>query len=146
MKLWKFLLLLIISLSAITYGLFHPGKAEQNQEVHTETPILNFVSGTEYKPGQEGQVIVEARYRNGTSAINSTNCFASVWYPDKSIFINNTMMNLSDSNGNAFINFTIPDTDGVYEYQSTCTVGFNDITASHSFHVTKLKISAVVTK
>lgn len=115
-------------------------------EVKDVGVVMSFVSGTEYKPGQIGQVIVEARYPNGTSVINGTNCLASVWNPDKTSFITNQTMNASDSNGNAFIEFIVPDVDGVFEYQSVCEVNGKSYTASHSFHVTKPRIYAVIPK
>ena len=82
---------------------------------------------------------------------NSTKCNASVWYPDKSLFIDNQMMYFSSnqsgvSNGNAFIYFTIPTIEGVYEYQSTCAIDNKTLVASKSFHVTKPRIYAVTPK
>jgi hypothetical protein len=82
---------------------------------------------------------------------NSTKCNASVWYPDKSLFIDNQMMYFSSnqsgvSNGNAFIYFTVPTIEGVYEYQSTCAIDNKALVASKSFHVTKPRIYAVTPK
>lgn len=82
---------------------------------------------------------------NGTTILPGVPCTASVWYPDKSLFIDTEDM-LLGTNGNGFINFTIPSTDGVYEYQSTCAVNNKNYVASHSFHVTKPRIYAVIPK
>lgn len=73
-------------------------------------------------------------------------CNASVWYPDKTVFIANQTMFPSDLNGNAYIQFTVPNIEGVYEYQSTCQFRNRTKVASHSFHVTKPRIYAVIPK
>jgi hypothetical protein len=53
---------------------------------------------------------------------------------------------LLGTNGNGFIDFVVPDIDGVYEYQSSCSVGTKVLVASHSFHVTRPRIYAVTPK
>ena len=83
---------------------------------------------------------------NGTVAIPAAQCLASVWFPDKTLFVTNQTMALSDSNGNAYIDFTVPDIDGVYEYQAVCQIGNRTLIASHSFHVTRPRIMAVISK
>jgi hypothetical protein len=84
---------------------------------------------------------------SGVDIYTSALCNASVWYPDKSVFVDNDTMLLSDANGNAFIEFLIPNIDGVYEYQARCMVqDGRTLVASHSFHVTKPRIYAVVPK
>jgi hypothetical protein len=106
-------------------------------------PVVGFVSGTEYVPGQDGQVIVEARYANGTSALDV--CSMTVWYPDKSVFFvaNGTI----GANGNEYVNFIVPDIDGVYEYQAICILQGGKIgTASKSFHVSSERIQAVIAR
>ena len=82
---------------------------------------------------------------NGTAILPGVPCNASVWYPDKTLFIDRERM-LLGTNGNGFINFTVPSIDGVYEYQSSCSIGAKDLIASKSFHVTKPRIYAVIPK
>lgn len=82
---------------------------------------------------------------NGTAIIPGVPCNASVWYPDKSLFIDRERM-LLGTNGNGFIDFVVPNIDGVYEYQSSCEVGTKNLIASKSFHVTKPRIYAVTPK
>jgi len=100
-------------------------------------PVMSFVSGTEYNIGEAGQVIVEARFSNGTSAL-SASCLMSIWYPDKSLFLlgNGT----TGSNGNQYVQFTVPNMTGVYEYQAICPMvtGKNG-TVSKSFHVSEFQ-------
>lgn len=139
------------TLVAIGLGLFvlfqdpvhDPGMTLQVSQNVDSGLGLSFVSGTEYGFGADGQVIVEARDRFGTPV--QTDCVATVWYPNKSVFINQMSMVYSSS-GNSYINFTVPSVRGVYEYQATCTVGSFNRTVSKSFHVSQPKISAQVVK
>lgn len=102
-----------------------------------DVPMMSFVSGTEYNIGEAGQVIVEARFANGTSAL-SASCLMSIWYPDKSLFLlgNGT----TGVNGNQYVQFTVPNMTGVYEYQAICPMvtGRNG-TVSKSFHVSEFQ-------
>jgi hypothetical protein len=130
----------------IVIAVLFPMKAVKIQDVG---PTLVFVSGTEYNIGEAGQVIVEARYKNGSSALVGL-CLMTIWYPDKSLFL--TQNALVESNGNQYVNFTVPNMTGVYEYQSNCSIGV----VSKSFHVSEFqnettekllrRIKAVTTK
>jgi hypothetical protein len=102
-----------------------------------EVPVMSFVSGTEYNIGEAGQVIVEARFANGTSALSGT-CGMAIWYPDKLVFM---MQNgTTGPNGNQYVNFTIPNKTGVYEYQAVCPLVTNiNGTISKSFHVSEFQ-------
>lgn len=101
--------------------------------VNAARPTMQIVSGTEYLPGDAGQIIVEARFQNGTSALAGT-CLLSVWYPDKSIAF--LMNGTTGPNGNQYGNFTVPNVTGVYEYQAVCPLStFINGTVSKSFHV-----------
>jgi hypothetical protein len=120
-----------------------PQEALQPIPSSNEDVFMTFVSGTEYRPGQEGQVIVEIRDKAGLSV--QSNCTASVWYPDKTVFIDVENMSIVAS-GNSFINFTVPGIEGVYEYQANCTAKGKTAVLSKSFHVTKPRIRAEVLK
>jgi hypothetical protein len=73
-------------------------------------------------------------------------CKATVWYPNKTRYINEEPMRQSDFSGNAFINFTVPSVDGVYEYRAECYAKGKWHLNSKSFHVTQQRIKAVVVK
>jgi hypothetical protein len=97
---------------------------------------LTFVSGTEYNIGEAGQVIVEARYANGTSALQG--CEMTIWYPNKGVYVveNATF----GPNGNQYIEFTVPNVTGVFEYQAICTLEGNRTgVLSKSFHVSEFQ-------
>lgn len=101
-----------------------------------DVPVLQFVSGTEYNVGEAGQVIVEARYANGSSALDS--CVMSIWYPDKSLFLSENATN--GPNGNQYVSFTVPNSTGVYEYQAQCVLlGNVSGVVSKSFHVSEFQ-------
>jgi hypothetical protein len=106
---------------------------------------LNFVSGTEYVAEQDGQVIVELRAVNGSSLTATGNCTAYIWYPNKTAFVTNQLMTVDNSTGNAYITFTAPATEGIYEYQARCTAKGKDVVASKSFHVTAAGLKAWTT-
>jgi len=101
-----------------------------------DIPILQFVSGTEYNVGEVGQVITEARYLNGTSALQ--NCSFTIWYPDKTLFM--TDLGVNSTSGNQYINFTTPNATGVYEYQAQCNLDNGRFgVLSKSFHVSEFQ-------
>jgi len=102
-----------------------------------DVPTMQFVSGTEYNIGEAGQVIVEARFANGTAAFASA-CSFSVWYPDKSVFM--VQNGTTGPNGNQYVAFTIPNMTGVYEYQASCPLvtGKTGV-ISKSFHVSEFQ-------
>ena len=117
--------LAVVVIGFVAYSMF-------NKAGSLEEPVLQFVSGTEYVSGELGQVIVEARFLNGSSALGS--CTLLSWYPDKSLFFS-VGGNLSVS-GNVYTEFVVANVTGVYEYQAQCTYtnGKNG-TISKSFHV-----------
>lgn len=101
-----------------------------------DIPVLQFVSGTEYNIGEAGQVITEARYLNGSSALQS--CNFTVWYPDKSVFI--VASGGVSASGNQYINFTVPARTGIYEYQAQCVYDNAKLgVISKSFHVSEFQ-------
>lgn len=93
---------------------------------------VKFVSKTEYKSDEEGQVIV--RITNPSGQLLSADCKVKIFYPDKSVFLDWTNMTL-ETNGNHYHNFTTPTQVGIYEDHVNCTVGANSRIQSSSFHV-----------
>ena len=105
---------------------------------------MAFVSGTEYVPEQAGQVIVEVRrQRTGESLANA--CNISVWYPDKTQFLSPSAATFDAGTGNAYVNFTVPSVEGIYEYQAKCAVANETLVASKSFHVSTAGLKAWTT-
>jgi len=104
-----------------------------------ESVIFKFVSGTEYFPKDDGQVIVELRDKQ-YNPINAS-CYATVLYPNKSLFINHKVMN-SSVLGTFFYNFTVPKVGGVYEYSVNCTYQNKNFISGKSFHVSKRRMKS----
>ena len=76
--------------------------------------------GTEYIIGENGKMFLQF-LDNNNQAINNSECFLSLWYPDNSYFLNETLMNyLSD--GIYYKNFLIPNIEGVYPASAKCYV------------------------
>ena len=111
--------------------------ASQTWRPSFDVPVMQFVSGTEYNIGEAAQVIVEARFANGTAAFSGA-CDFSVWYPDKTLFM--TQSGATGPNGNQYVNFTVPNQTGVFEYQAVCPLVTNiNGTISKSFHVSEFQ-------
>lgn len=102
-----------------------------------DIPVMSFISGTEYNVDEAGQVIVEARYATGMSALDGP-CTIFIWYPNKTLFLeaNGT----AGPNGNQYIEFIVPNLTGVYEYQANCSLeGNRRGVISKSFHVSEFQ-------
>jgi hypothetical protein len=80
--------------------------------------------GTEYSPNQEA--IIWLQLLRNYQPINDATCYATAYYPDKTIFLNGTMMNyLSDSDGLYYHDLITPDISGVYMLTATCHIPYD---------------------
>jgi len=100
-----------------------------------------FISGTEYQQGEVGQVIVRVVNAWGMP-ISANYCNVTVYYPNKTVFINNQSMTEGGAPGSWYYEFTTPFTQiGVYEEYVVCQVtlpgGPRLIGAGSSFHVSQ---------
>jgi len=121
----------------------NPMTLEQLEELNTtssERVTLDIISGTEYSPNDDGQFII--RLTDSKSNPLDGSCYASIAYPDKSLFISNQTMAASGFSGNYYIGFTIPSTYGIYEEIVTCyintTFGLVKVAKASSFHVSNV--------
>jgi len=102
---------------------------------------LTFISGTEYQQGENGQTIVRITNAWGVP-ITADSCNVTIWYPNKTIFVNNQAMTQGGSAGSWYYTFTTPFTQtGVYEEYVSCQVtlpaGVRTLGAGSSFHVSQ---------
>jgi len=102
---------------------------------------VKFISGTEYQQGEVGQVIVRVVNAWGMP-ITADYCNVTVYYPDKTVFIDNQPMTQGGAPGSWYYIFTTPFTHiGVYEEYVVCKVtlpaGPRLIGAGSSFHVSQ---------
>jgi len=104
------------------------------------TPMLSFVSGTEYGFGEAGQIIVKVHNVYG-QPIAANECNVSIYYPDKTLFVDSQAMTQGGAPGSWYYQFDTPfDKIGVYEAYVTCNVSLPGgrsriISASKAFHV-----------
>lgn len=120
-----FIVFSIIGLSG--YGVYNMFSGDRDDS-------MQFVSGTEYYPGDAGEVAVMVTDYQGNPVTASYACNYTVYYPNKTIFVQANMTGLT-SEGTRYGTFTVPGDYGVYEYVATCTSGPKKVTAAKSFHV-----------
>jgi hypothetical protein len=133
---------LVATLWAVDVSSLFGDKTIEQIEFIEVDDTLQFVSGTEYFPGQEGQVAVMIVDSSGSTVTADYNCSYDVLYPDKTTFVSGNFSALS-SLATYYTNFTVPDVDGVYEYGAECVKGGKTAVAGKSFHVTQKRIRAV---
>lgn len=89
---------------------------------YMNNPIGNLnLHGTEYIAGDVGKMFLQFLNADGQAVTNSE-CFLSLWYPDDTIFLNNTLMSKlqNASDGIYYKNFNIPNINGVYPASAKC--------------------------
>jgi hypothetical protein len=115
--------------------------AYSNGSEVVSTPTVKWVSHTEYWSSsgvgadEKASTIVRLTDYRG-NAYNVDGCTATLLYPNKTAYITDQPMVESTISGNWYRNDTIPDVEGTYEQEVTCTYnGNNEIKTSQSFHV-----------
>ena len=106
---------------------------------------MSFVSGTEYVPGQEGQLAVMITNVTGDMVAMQYICNYTILFPDKVVFMQGDFL-MNTSVGTWYVNFTVPQTEGVYEYESGCVKDGMRVAAAKSFHVSSQGIEAVIAR
>lgn len=97
-------------------------------------PVLSFVSGTEYSPNDEfGGTVVKLSDWKG-DGIN-TDCYLSILFPDKSIYLNWTGMNYQSEYSNYYLDWTVPDIEGIYDMEVRCSYNNKNMSLGKGFHV-----------
>ena len=94
---------------------------------------IQYVSGTEYYFGDEGEVAVEL-FNMYNSRINAT-CYATAYYPNKTKLFSNQTMSVNSGSGVYYYQFTVPNSTGVFEYGVNCYWESRMVTRSKSWHV-----------
>ena len=91
----------------VKYVYYNPDKSDLN------------IMGTYYEVGDNAKVIAQLS-QNGIG-VNNASCFASIYYPDNTIFLRNVFMhNITDSDGFYVYDIKIPNTTGVYPISVVC--------------------------
>jgi len=84
--------------------------------IEKQTPSID-VAGTDYFFGDSGKVFLQLS-ESGV-AVNNASCVLSIYYPDNSLFVNNSGM-LPIGEGLQFYNFVVPNISGVYMISASC--------------------------
>lgn len=95
------------------------------------------VFGTEYDIGENGTIFLQLIGVNN-KPINNATCMLTLFYPNKTIFLNYTLMNyLSESDGIYFYDLTIPEQQGIYMLSVVCEGSYYEelIRGSGELHV-----------
>jgi len=127
---------LIFGLVLLTVSAVLTGSALHGKKVATEG-YLFFVSHTEYwSVDDTGQTIVRLQDFKG-NPITANWCNTTIYYPNKTVYINNFPMIATAIAGNYYMNFTPPVEEGIYEEFVNCSYGSPQrfISTSESFHV-----------
>jgi len=99
-----------------------------------QQPRFEFVSGTEYLAyDDKGGTIVKLVDFLG-NRINTT-CYEIILNPDKSVFMDWKKMEQHWEYGNYFINFTTPNSEGIYDMEVKCWVSGKNLSIGKGFHV-----------
>jgi len=99
--------------------------------------LISFVSGTEYQIGEAGSTIISVTNAFG-QPVSANWCNITIYYPDKTVFIDNQPMTQGGAPGSWYYEFTVPNQLGNYEQYVVCEVstitGTRQIAARKAFH------------
>lgn len=78
------------------------------------------IFGTEYLPNDNATIFLQLTYEN--NPLMNQSCFIDIWKPDKTILYDDSLMiNLVNSDGLYYYDFTLPSDIGVYMVTAICT-------------------------
>lgn len=97
---------------------------------------LQFISGTEYMMNENGQTIVRTVNQLGIPT-PATACNITIYYPNKTIWIDSQAMTQGGTTGSWYYDWTAPNVTGVYEEYALCLVQNKLVGAGSSFHVSQ---------
>lgn len=95
------------------------------------------ISHSEYWTGEQGKIVGRLLDFQG-NPITVTNCTVDIYNPSMGLFVSNGVTDNSQQlvSGTHFYDFTVPATEGVYEYIMTCNYAPNkQMSVANSFHV-----------
>jgi len=126
-KLWLFVIVALL-------GLLSVGGAYYGRHGYR---AISFVSGTEYQIGERGSTIISVTDVFG-NPVSADWCNVTIYYPDKTVFVDNQPMTQGGASGSWYYEFTVPNQLGNYEQYVVCQVttitGKRQISARKAFH------------
>jgi hypothetical protein len=114
---------------------------------NTNSTTITFIGGTEYAPNATGRVSLMLARDSflGQSLVTGATCTVDILYPNSTLFVDNASMN-EYGNGIYTYDFFVPETTGVYTYQTNCLSGFRNYYALNTFHVSTNSIAGVLSE
>jgi hypothetical protein len=92
-------------------------------KIETSDLKMEFL-GTEYVAGEPA--VIWLQLLRSYQPINNATCYATAYYPNKTMFLNRTLMNfLSGSDGLYYYDLTAPSTIGIYMLSALCAIPQN---------------------
>lgn len=101
-------------------------------------------SQSEYAFSQNGTVVIQFMTRDSgghMSPVDNGTCTVNIFYPDFTIFVSDTMVYVTGSNGMYVKTFVTPLVDGIYVFDANCTRSSDYIYSGGTFHVSNLTAS-----
>lgn len=115
----KYKIISMITVILLLSGLVIATMYDNGNEIIGIDPIIKMVSHSEYASGDTGQVITRlVDWQGDALAVND--CWASIYYPNKTLYVDNAVMTTDGFVGDHYYSFAAPNIEGVYEYQATC--------------------------
>lgn len=112
--------------------------SQENADVDKGVKI-EFISSTEYflPKDQNGSTILKLR-DNNNDFIN-TSCFLTILFPDRTVYLTETLMSQDFVYGEYFLNWEIPESQlGVYSQEVKCLIKNKNVSIAKSFHVSNI--------
>lgn len=129
-----------LSASNIT-NVLSVGNVSYVEDAQSTFSILNYAGSTEYASNTNGSIIYQFILTDKSNPIvinDADYCNVSVWFPNNTLFINNSIMTyLNNSDGLYYLDFVVPETEGVYKTNAFCykSIGNRNGYGSSSFHI-----------
>jgi len=96
-------------------------------------PVIE-IRGTEYQSGEVGTIYAQIRDADGTP-INLANCTIRIYYPDRTLWVEDKLNYLYGSLGLYYYTFIVPSIEGVYSISVNCSNP--EVYGFSTFHVAR---------
>jgi hypothetical protein len=118
---FSFLIIKIVVAKEDTVGVVDKNDINKIYEKIRSSDIKIEFFGTEYSPNQEA--IIWLQLLRNYQPINDATCYITAYYPNKTIFLNNTLMfYLINSDGLYYYDLITPDVTGVCMLSARCNI------------------------
>lgn len=104
---------------------------------------LRYAGGTEYISGQAGVVAYQFIKMSGgaPSPIRGATCYLDIYYPNNTLFVNQSLMTELGVNGIYYYDYVVPSVEGIYKTDVVCSKGGSSGYGASTFHVDNTLVS-----